>query len=252
MRMKEKLLAGHKAYGTILRVSRNPGVCCLAKNAGLDFVMFDCEQGAYSFESLHDLFVMCNALQLNGLVRVPMGGKEHVSRSLDCGACGVMVPMMENGDDARDLARWAKFPPLGDRGYGAGGANTMYVTGGRHAEVMEQANARVLAIAQVETRQAVDNADAMAAVPGIDALLVGPNDLSVSLGIPGDLMNPLALDAIAHVADCCHKQGKAFGLYGGPKLLEKFKDRTNIVMTRSDTDILADGFARLVADCRSL
>jgi 2-keto-3-deoxy-L-rhamnonate aldolase RhmA len=252
MRVKEKLLSGQKVYGTMIRVSRNPAVCRLAKNAGLDFIMYDCEQSSYGFESLHDLFVIGNALGLDGLLRVPVNGKAHVSRSLDCGALGVMAPMLEDANDARELVKWSKFPPLGERGYGAGGANTDYVSGGKHAEVMVKANATVLSIAQIETKKAVDNAEAMAAVPGVDVLLLGPNDLSVSLGIPGDLMNPMELEAIAHVAACCHKHGKFFGLHGGLKLLEKFKDHLNLIMTQSDTDILAGGFARILADCKAL
>lgn len=252
MGVKEKVLAGQKVYGTMLRVSRNPAVCCLAKNAGLDFVMFDCEQSSYGFESLHDHFIMANALSLAGLLRVPANGKEQVSRSLDCGAAGVMVPMVETPEDAKELVKWSKFPPLGERGYGAGGANTGYRSGGRHAEIMEQANNAVLSIAQIETRTAVDNADAIAATPGIDVLLIGPNDLSISLGIPGDIMNAIELDAIAHVAACCKKRGKAFGLHAGIKMLEKFADQLTVVMSLSDTDLLAGGFAKILADCKGL
>ncbi len=252
MTLKEKILSGKRVHGAMLRVSRNPGVCMLAKNAGLDFVMFDCEQAAYSFETLHDMFVMCNALGLAGWIRVPANGREHVSRSLDCGAKGVMVPMLEDAESARELARCAKFAPLGERGYGAGGANTGYVQGGKHAEVMARANAEVLAIAQIETRTGVDNAASIAAVPGIDSLLVGPNDLSVSLGVPGDLMNPVMLEAIGHVAEACRKEGKVFGLTGGVKLLAHFKDRTGIILGRSDTDMLAESFARMLAEYESM
>lgn len=252
MELKEKMKSGQKIYGTMLRVSRNPAVCYLAKNAGLDFIMFDCEHSDYSYETLHDMFIMGNALGLGGLLRVPHLSRDHISRALDCGATGAMVPMTDTLEQAEEIVRWSKYSPLGERGYGSGGANSDYVGGGKHQEIMEAANRKVISIAQIETKLAVENADQIAAAKGIDVLLVGPNDLSISLGIPGDLMNPVELDAIAHVAASCKKHGKFFGLHAGLNLLEKFSDDLSFVMSQSDTNILAEGFSRLNTNCRAI
>ncbi len=252
MLLKEKMKSGQKVYGTMLRVSRNPAVCYLAKNASLDFVMYDCEHSNYSYESLHDLFIMGNALGLSGLLRVPQLSREHISRAMDCGASGAMVPMTETVKQAEELVRWSKYTPLGERGFGSGCAHTDYLGGGKHSEIMEAANAKTISIAQIETKLAVDNAEAISAVKGIDVLLIGPNDLSISLGIPGDVMNPIELDAIAHVAASCNKHGKFFGLHAGLKLLEKFSDDLSFVMSQTDTDILAEGFSRINHDCRNI
>ena len=252
MNLKEKLQSGQRVYGTMLRVSRNPAAMYLAKNAGFDFVMFDCEQSNYSFETLHDMFIMGNALGLNGLLRVPALTKDHISRSLDCGASGVMVPMTETKEQAEELVRWSKYSPVGERGYGAGGANTNYIDGGKHAEIMAETNKRILSIAQIETKLAVDNADIIAATEGVDVLLIGPNDLSISLGIPGDIMNPIELEAIAHVSAACKAHGKAFGLHAGIKLLEKFKNDVTFVMSQSDIDVLRLGFTKILQDCKGL
>lgn len=252
MELKEKMKAGQKVYGTMLRVSRNPAVCYLAKNASLDYVMYDCEHSNYSYETLHDLFIMGRALGLNGLLRVPQLSKDHLSRSLDCGAIGAMVPMTETVEQAEEIVHWSKYSPLGARGYGSGCAHTDYVGGGKHTEVMEASNKKIISIAQIESKLAVDNADRIAAVKGIDVLLIGPNDLSISLGIPGDVMNPVELDAIAHVAACCKKHGKFFGLHAGLKLLEKFSDELSFVMSQTDTDILAEGFSRINTNCRKI
>lgn len=252
MDLKEKMRAGKKICGTMLRISRNPAVCYLAKHASLDFVMFDCEHGNYSYETLHDMFIMGNALGLGGLLRVPQLARDHISRALDCGAAGAMIPMTETVEQAQEIVGWSKYPPLGARGFGSGGPNTDYVRGGTHGEIMEAANRKIISIAQIETRLAVDNADKIAAVDGIDVLLIGPNDLSISLGIPGDLLNPIELEAIAHVAASCKKHGKFFGLHAGMKLLEKFGDDLSFVMSQSDTDVLAEGFSRINANCRKL
>ena len=251
MNLKEKLMAGEKIAGTMLRVVRNPAVCYLAKNAGLDFVMYDCEHSSYSFETLHDSFILANALGLGGFVRVPFGSKEYISRALDSGAIGVMVPMVETKEIAETLVKYSKYQPVGGRGYTAGGGHTDY-KGGKHSELMEQGNAKVIAIAQIETRQSVENAEDIASVEGIDVLLIGPNDLSLSLGIPGDMMNPIELEAIAKVAAACKKYGKSFGIHAGASLLEKFAADLTFTMCLSDTDLLAQGFSQVFNTVKNL
>lgn len=245
MQIKDKLQAGQKVYGTMLRVSRSSATCILLKRAGLDFYMFDCEQSIYSYETMHDLYIIGNQIGLAGMLRVPILSKEHISRSLDIGATGVMIPMTETPEHAKELVRWSKYLPVGERGYASGGAMTAYAPGGNPIDNMRLANNKVLSIAQIETRLAVDNAEQIAGVEGIDVLLIGPNDLSVSLGVPGDIMNPVQLEAMAYVAAVCKKSGKAFGLHAGKKLLEKFREETDFVMCMSDTDIIFSGFSTL-------
>lgn len=251
MTVREKLAAGQKIAGTMLRIVRNPAVAYLAKNAGLDFVMYDCEHSNYNMETLHDAFITANALGLAGFVRVPCGTKEYISRVLDNGATGVMVPMIETREQAETLVKYAKYQPIGGRGYSGGCAHTRYL-GGKHTEIMAAHNASVVAIAQIETKLAVENVDEIASVDGIDALLIGPNDLSVSLGIPGDLMNPIELDAIAKVAASCLRHGKSFGLHAGAEMLTKFAKELTLVMSLTDTDLLAQGFAGVRKVCDGL
>lgn len=241
MNIKEKLLSGQKVFGTMLRVVRNPAVAYLAQNAGLDFVMYDCEHAGYSMETLHDLLITGSALGLGGLVRVPASGKEHVSCMLDLGAVGVMVPLLDIAAMARQLVNESKYPPVGKRGYTGGVAHCAY-RAGNPLEIMEAGNAKVLSIAQIETVEALHNIDAIAAVPGLDALLVGPNDLSISLGIAGDLLNPIELEAIRSVMAASKKHGKLFGLHAGEPLLKLFYDDLDIVMMQTDTDFLMEGF----------
>lgn len=251
MTIREKLAAGEKIAGTMLRIVRNPAVTYLARNAELDFVMYDCEHSNYDMETLHDAFITANALGLAGFVRVPNGTKEYISRVLDSGASGVMVPMIETREQAETLVKYAKYQPIGGRGYSAGCAHTRFM-GGKHVEIMAGANASVVAIAQIETKKAVENADAIASVEGIDALLIGPNDLSLSLGIPGDMMNPIELEAIAKVAEACKRHGKSFGLHAGAELLGKFASELTLVMSLTDTDLLLQGFAGVRKVCDGL
>ena len=245
MTLKEKLLSGQKIYGCMIRVVRNPAVCLLARHAGLDFIMFDCEHGNFTTETLHDAFIQANSVNLGGFLRVTSLSKDNISRPLDQGAIGVMLPMTETEEQAKELVKWSKYSPVGDRGVCSALGLVEYRSGLSNKETMEYGNSRVISIAQIETKLAVDNADKIAAVNGIDALLIGPNDLSVSLGFPGDHMNPIEIDAMRHVASACKKHGKAFGIHAGPKMLELFMDDLTLVMMQGDVDVLSAGFKNI-------
>lgn len=252
MNIKQKLLSGRKVYGTMLRMVRNPAICLLAKHANLDFIMFDCEYPNYSIETLHDLCLMSNATGIEPLLRASMLSKDWVSRSLDCGASGVMVPMTESREMAEELVRWSKYPPLGERGFAAGGAPNGYQRGLKHVEAMQQGNDSVLSIAQIETAKAIDNVETIARTTGIDVLLIGPNDLSISLGVPGDTTGKTVTDAIDKVAKACKDSGRAFGIHAGAGLLERYAGQLQFVMMQNDIEILSAGFDSLVSTMKRI
>ena len=252
MTLKEKLLSGQKIFGCMIRVVRNPAICLIAHHAGLDFIMFDCEHGNYTTETLHDVFIQANSVGLGGFLRVTSLSKDNISRPLDQGAIGVMLPMTETEEQAKGLVKWSKYSPIGERGFCSGVGMVGYKLGLTNVEVIEYGNSSVISIAQIETKMAIDNVDKIAAVNGIDALLVGPNDLSLSLGIPGDIMNPIEVDAIRCVAAACKKHGKAFGIHAGPKLLEKFIDDLTLVMMQGDTDVLSAGLKNINDTARGI
>ena len=241
MNLKEKALSGQKIFGTMIRIQRSPAIAYAAKNSGLDFVMYDCEHSSYTMENLHDLFVTGNALGLESFLRVPELRRSYISRALDLGASGVMVPMLNTGDMAADLVSYSKYLPIGERGFTACGAHSDY-RGGKHLDVMAEGNARTISIAQIETVTALENIDAIAATDGLDALLIGPNDLSISLGIPGKLTAPEELNAIQLVIDACKRHHKLFGMHVGPNLLKMFYQDLDIVMMKTDVDFLTEGF----------
>lgn len=245
MTLKEKLNSGERVFGTMVRLQRNPAFCILAKDAGLDFVIFDCEHGIYSRETLHDMFQMARAIGLDALLRVPMLDKESISRYLDAGAMGCMVPMTETVEQAREIVRWSKYPPVGERGYASGIGACYYKDYLNSEDLMRQTNDRVLSIAQIETTLGVENAEEIVAAEGIDAIIIGPNDLSISLGIPGQLMDEREADAIRKVAEACKKHGKAFGLHGPEALQKRFAGYINLCMLSTDVDVLRDALVDL-------
>jgi 4-hydroxy-2-oxoheptanedioate aldolase len=240
----QKLREGKRAVGTMVRLIRNPAIAVAAKNAGLDFIMLDLEHGPYNFETMDDVFKVGRALGIGCFVRVPELAKGYVSRAYDCGATGVMVPMLESVEQAQLLVRWGKYAPIGSRGFGGAGGHSNF-TGVAPADTpafMAKANVETMTIAQIETAKAIENVDAIAAVPGIDALLIGPNDLAISIGVAGDLMGPALDQAIGKVAAAARKHGKIFGMHGPDGLNERWLPKgLNLVMSNLDTNIINAG-----------
>lgn len=244
--MKDKMLGG-KLFGTLIKIVDNPAMLILAKDAGMDFVFYDCEHGMIPYERLHDLMLMGNGIGIPSLVRVPQLSRSDVSRALDCGAEGEMVPMIETVDQARLLVSWSKYPPIGNRSY-SGGANTFYKPSGNHLKNMQELNHKTITIAQIETLKGVENVEAIAQVEGIDALIVGPADLGISMGYPDNVMDPKELAAIQKVADTCRRYDKGFGIIGSLTLIKEFKEDINLLISAIDVNLLRDGLKRYVDD----
>ena len=121
----KQLIKQQKAKGVLVKTLAHPSLVIMAQDCGMDFILYDCEHGVLSYEQLHDLMVLGNMRKLSSIVRVAQLARSDVSRILDYGAAGVMVPMIETAEQAEQLVQWSKYPPLGKRSY-SGGANTHY------------------------------------------------------------------------------------------------------------------------------
>jgi 4-hydroxy-2-oxoheptanedioate aldolase len=249
----EKLHEGDRIMGTMIRICRNPIIANIAQNANLDFIMADMELGSYSLELLSDIFMATRSVGLGAFVRVPELSRGYVSRALDLGAHGVMVPMIESVEQARTFVEWSKYTPLGNRGMSAFGGHTDYRKETDVLGMMKRLNQQTLTIAQIETAKGVQCAEEIAAVEGIDVLLIGPNDLSVSLGCPGDLNAPQQLEAISKVAKACQKSNKIFGMHATASYLEKWiPEGLRFIMCSTDFDIMVSGMKSVSDSCRTI
>jgi 2-keto-3-deoxy-L-rhamnonate aldolase RhmA len=248
----DRLSKGEKVVGTMLRILRHTAVIPLAEQAGLDFVMLDMEHGDYSMQTLADIALAGQLAKFPVFVRVPELARGYVSRALDCGVTGVMVPMVETAEQAAQFVQWAKYPPLGGRGLSSNGGHTGYRRVNA-AEAMPRYNRETLAIAQIETAAAIDAIDAIAAVPGIDVLLIGPNDLSVSLGCPGRIDSPEEIAAIRKVADAAKRSGKIFGMHASPAALAPWVgEGMRFFMNDIDTGFLQKALSTVNAETRKV
>ena len=212
--LRKKVLAGECVYGMMIRQARDPGAPALFAVAGYDFVFIDMEHGNYSMETVADLIGGAKSAGVATIIRVPHLETFFISRVLDAGAEGIMVPMTSTKEQAERIVRYSKYTPLGRRGFGSQMGHTDYRPL-KAVELMKNGNENTLIVAQIETKEAIENIDAILDVEGIDVGLIGPNDLSISLGIPDQMNSEILSKAIDKVVESAKKKGKASGIHIG-------------------------------------
>ena len=211
--VKAALRAGGVAFGSMAFEFDTRGIGRLAAGAGADFLVYDLEHTGWSLETLGRL-VAATPDALVPMTRVPTTQGHFISRALDVGALGLMVPMVESAEQAQEIVAAAKYPPVGRRGAAFGIAHDRFV-GGAPTDTMERANSETLVIAQIETVGGLEQVDAIAAVDEVDVLWVGHFDLTSSMGIPGQFDHPDYLSAIERVSAATTRAGKAAGFMCG-------------------------------------
>jgi 2-dehydro-3-deoxyglucarate aldolase/4-hydroxy-2-oxoheptanedioate aldolase len=219
--VKKKLAAGGTAFGSMVFEFFTPGMPRLLKNAGAEYAMYCMEHTGVSYETLKPQFALCRALGLVPLVRVPGTEYDLIARALDSGALGVMVPLVDSAEQAKFIVSCTRYPPAGGRrGAAFGFAHDDY-EGGDVVDKMNAIHERTLVIAMIETKQGLENVDAIATVPGVDVLWLGHFDLSNFLGIPGQFAHPAFQDAIRKIVAAARKHGKAAGYMAASAALGK-------------------------------
>jgi 2-dehydro-3-deoxyglucarate aldolase/4-hydroxy-2-oxoheptanedioate aldolase len=219
--VKQKLAAGASAFGSMIFEFFTPGMPRLLKNAGAEYAMYCMEHTGASYETLKPQFALCRALGVAPLVRVPGTEYDFIARALDCGALGVMVPLVDTAEQARFIVSCTRYPPAGGRRGAAFGFAHDDFEGGDVVAKMKTIHERTLVIAMIETKAGLENVEAIAAVPGVDVLWLGHFDLSNFLGIPGDFANPVFQDAIRKITGAAKKHGKAAGYMAASAALGK-------------------------------
>ena len=212
-RLKETLARGAVAASMTVRISRGIEIARIAATAGFDTLYVDIEHNTLDIDTVCQICQAALAANVTPLVRVPELSPGLIGRLLDGGALGVIAPHVRSAEDAAKVVRAAKFPPLGERG--AGGALAHF--GFRSVPVAaacEALNAATMVVVMIETVAALDQVEEIAAVEGVDLLMVGTNDLCAEMGVPGQFDHPLVHDAYARTIDACRPHDKHVGVGG--------------------------------------
>jgi len=195
--------------GTMLTLP-SPEIAEMVSKCGFDWLFLDGEHGPGSIVDWQRM-MQAVAGRCACLLRVPSCNDVQIKKALDIGADGIIVPMVNTADQARNAVAWSRYPPVGRRGSGLARAQGY---GLDFADYMARANEDIALVLQAEHIEAVENIDAIADVPGIDALFIGPYDLSASMGKPGQLEDAEVRAAIDRVAVACRQRGLPLGYFG--------------------------------------
>jgi len=220
---RERLEKGELALGLGIRQARSVDIAKIMKSCGYDWLFLDLEHGVMTLETAVQISVAALDTGIAPLVRVPSGQYWLATRALDGGALGIVMPHVDTAEEAAELVNRLKYPPQGHRS--SGGAFPQFdfraVASGEATRALNAAN---LVVAMLETPRAIANAEAIAAVPGLDVLLIGTNDLTLEMGIPGKLGDERVTAAYQAVVAACKKHGKHPGMGGvyNEELLERY------------------------------
>jgi 2-keto-3-deoxy-L-rhamnonate aldolase RhmA len=223
--VKQALREGKVQLGTAFAQFRSPEVARILAAAGFNWVYLDTEHGGFGIETVQDV---CRGAVMAGLcpiVRVADLQYSLIARALDNGAQGVLFPRVESPELLERAISWTKFPPVGVRGFGLTPTHVEYekVT---IPQIAGHVNANTMVVLQIETKLAVERREELLSVAGIDAVMVGPVDLSISLGVPGDFQHPKMVEAMEKIRDSCNSHGVAPGTQTRTLQLAKFwRDR---------------------------
>jgi 2-keto-3-deoxy-L-rhamnonate aldolase RhmA len=242
-RTRARLAAGELALGMGLRQARTVDIATIAGNAGFDWLFIDTEHNSMSVDTACQIAMAAIATGVTPLVRVPGHEHHHCARALDNGALGVVVPHVDTAEQARRIADACRYPPIGHRSV-AGPMPGLAFAAVPVGEATKRMNEENIVVVMLETPQAIDNAEAIAAVPGIDVLLVGTNDLCAEMGIHGQFGDPRVPEAYARVIAACKKHGKHPGMGGvyDPALMQKYVGMgMRFILSGSDLAFLQAG-----------
>ncbi len=222
--VKRALKEGKAQFGCNTSMLRSPEVPRILAAAGLHWSYLDSEHGGFDLETLQDLIRSANEAGLCPIVRVADLQYPLVARALDCGAQGVLFPRVESPELLEKAISWTRFPPEGVRGYGLQPTHVGYEAVGM-PDIIAHSNANTMVALQIETKAAIERIDELLSVPKIDAVMIGPADLSISLGVAGQFEHPTLVAAIEKIRDACIRHGIAPGIHmRSLKLVQYWRD----------------------------
>ena len=246
---KDKLQRKDTLLGTMLTIN-SPELVEIIMELGFDWLFIDAEHAPFQYESIQKLLQTAGK-DLPCIVRIPDDRRTSIQKALDIGATGIIVPRVNTAKQASKIVKYAKYSPIGERGVGISRAHSY---GLKFQETIDNANDNISIIIQAEHIKSVKNISKILEVQGIDAVLVGPYDLSASMGKTGNLDDPEVLNAIEQISKACDRKGMTKGIFGisatslKPYILKGF----TLLIAGVDTLIFGKGARELLEEIRNL
>ncbi|HWC31154.1 MAG TPA: aldolase/citrate lyase family protein [Dehalococcoidia bacterium] len=245
---------GEVQFGTWINLVRNPAILPLLKASGLDFARVDMEHSSPSIESVADMALLARAIDFPIVVRPPVANREWITRLLDVGVWNLHCPQVDTAEQAAEIVQAAYYAPLGSRGQAGNGPANDYETHLSMSERMAFANSQVFVTVMLETGAAFDHLDAIAAMPGIDALTLGPTDLAQDLGVYGTPDEGRVLDERRQmIIDAANRHGKTTAMLVSSAAQARQWKQAGVLLLgySSEVGVLQDGYRKALAEIRA-
>ncbi len=247
MSLKKQITALKNIRGAMIFEFFSPGIPIILKNAGCQFIIFDMEHGGLSLEQFKTLAIISNSNGISPLIRIPEVNYNYVARALDLGAAGIMAPMVNTYEEALNIIQSSKYPPNGVRGAGFGFAHDNYKNESPLSYI-NTANSNLINIIQIESKQALENVEEIAAIDGVDCLWVGHFDLTNFLGIPGQFGSDIYFNSIKRVVAAAKLNKKSLGIMVNNKdELKMYSDLGfNMIAVGTEMSILSRSISQIL------
>jgi 2-keto-3-deoxy-L-rhamnonate aldolase RhmA len=243
--LKAKLKEGKAAYGIGLSIA-HPDVAEIIGKLGYDWAFIDTEHSPMDVMDVQVLLQAMSSSSTVPIVRVAWNDMVMIKKALDIGAYGIVVPWVNSREDALRAVQAIKYPPQGFRGYGPRRASL------GDPDYQKTANDEVMLVVQIETQNAIDHIDEILSVPGVDATMIGPYDLSLSLGVFRDWDNPKFKSAIQKIRESCTRNGVSPGILVQDDVEKRFAEGFRFFLVASDTALITSGGAEILKRCRAI
>ena len=240
----DRLRSGDLLMGTLVSLA-SAEVCEILSHVGYDWLFIDAEHGAFNPQQVQGMLQAASPTPC--VVRVPVGEAIWIKKALDSGAAGIIIPQVHNSAQAKKIIEHCKYAPNGDRGIGIGRAHKYGIDFERY---IKNANNETAVILQAESYQAAEHIDDIVNLKGIDAILIGPYDLSASLGVPGQIDHPMVQEAINTIIVSCQKANMRMGFFGiSAEAVLPYKEKGITLLTVGvDTAFLIKSAAQTLSD----
>ncbi|NPV54954.1 MAG: hypothetical protein HPY71_15815 [Firmicutes bacterium] len=252
-KIKQALRNGEVVIGTMVSEVRTPAIAQMMATAGYQFIFIDMEHSAFNMETVQDMILACRAAGIQSIVRTPGMERCSLSRPLDAGSDGILVPQVETREEVEAIVRETRYYPLGERGCALRRLHSDY----RKVDTVEytgHANEEALVVIQIESERAIEHLDELVNIQGVDAAFIGPNDMSQSYGIPGQIKHPKMVAAYRRLIEVCNKYGVAPGmhLFNLEDVKEWVGAGMRLIAYSSDINMIVDIASKQVADIEQI
>ena len=248
--LKEKMTNQEKTIG-VFQVLGDASIAEIIGYAGFDYVLIDTEHGPFDVEAAQEYVRAAKLAQTTPLLRVKDQSRNSILKMLDIGAMGLVIPHLYEVEDIKQVVEYGKYYPIGNRGFGATSGNTSltadYTKKGVR-ELFNVHNEESLIIPQCETKESLENIEEIVRVDGVDGIFIGPYDLSVSLGIPGETESPKIIEAVKRVVEACKAENKFTIIYTdkAESIQTNYDLGVDSVTYSSDASILSEMLTNII------